>query len=70
MPQVTNGLTLGVPGAAGSSPIFLLYGAGSPANSSDPNVTLAQLGSLFVDYTTPGLWFKTSANAWTQISVP
>lgn len=69
MPQVVNGLLLGSPGPAGSAPIFILYGSGAPSTNPDPNLTGAQLGSLYIDYATPALWFKT-ASGWTQITIP
>lgn len=70
MPEVVNGQMIGAPGPAGSAPIMNLYGSGSPANSTDPNVQNCQLSSVYHDYTTPALWFKTAAGTWTQISIP
>lgn len=70
MAQVTNGLILGAPGIAGSAPISILYGTVDPSASTDANVSACSQGSLYTNTTTPSLWFKTSASAWTQISIP
>jgi len=72
MAQVMKGLLLGSPGRAGSPGICILYGLGSPATNTDPFVSGAAAGSLYIDYTpaAPALWFKSSATAWTQISIP
>jgi hypothetical protein len=71
MSQVMRGLILGSPGAVGSAGICVLYGLGAPANNTDPFVSGAAPGSLYVDYTpsAPGLWFR-GASSWTQISIP
>ena len=68
MSQVMRGLILGSPGPVGSAGICVLFGQGSP--NGDPIVLNARQGSLFIDYTTPALWFKTSPTVWTQISIP
>jgi hypothetical protein len=68
--QIVNGEILGSPGPVGSPPICHLYGSGSPANSTDPNVANCALSSLYHDYTTPGLWFKSAVGTWTQITIP
>lgn len=71
MSQVTKGLILGSPGPIGSPAILDMYGAGSPANNSDPNIVGAQIGSTYRDYATPALWFKTAMpNTWTQVTIP
>jgi hypothetical protein len=70
MSQITHGIILGSPGVAGSSPIAILYGVGNPANSNDPNVSIASQGSLFIDAQTPALYFKTSPTAWNFITIP
>jgi len=71
MSQVMRGLILGSPGPIGSAAIVILYGSGSPANSTDPNVAGARQGSLFIDYSTPALWFKNAApNTWQQVTIP
>jgi hypothetical protein len=70
MSQVTKGLILGSPGPAGSAAIVVLYGSGSPASNTDPNVSGARQGSLYIDYATPALYFKTSPTAWTQVAIP
>jgi hypothetical protein len=69
MTQLIHGVLLGAPGIAGSPSIGHFYGSGSPANSTDAMIINAQLGSLYSDYTTPGLWFK-GANGWQQITIP
>jgi hypothetical protein len=69
MSQITKGLILGSPGPVGSAAIVILYGSGAP-DGQDPNIGGARQGSLFIDYTTPALWFKTSPSAWTQVSIP
>lgn len=69
MPQVVNGQILGSPGPAGSAPIMHLFGSGSPANSTDPNVTGCQLSSLYHDYVGGNLWFK-SSTGWQQVTIP
>ncbi len=71
MSQVMKGLLLGNPGKVGAqSPICILYGNGAPASNPDPFVSGAAQGSLYVDYTTPALWFKSAASSWTQVSIP
>jgi hypothetical protein len=76
-----NGLVLGNPGVVGSPSICILYGSGSPASQTiDPtmdNVASCALSSLYHDYTTPGLWFKTAMpssgspnGTWAQITIP
>ena len=66
--QVVNGLIIGCPGPVGSPPIYLLYDSADPANSTNPNVTQGQVGSLLVKYVDGTLWQKTAPNTWTQIS--
>jgi hypothetical protein len=72
---MVNGEILGSPGAVGALPICILFGAGVPsAQVLDPtqaNLQSSQLGSLYIDFSTPGLWFKTSQPmGWTQIAIP
>jgi hypothetical protein len=75
------GHVLGAPGPVGSASICVLYGAGSPASQTIDgtmdNVQNCQLGSLFIDYQTPALYFKSGASSganpngnWTQITIP
>jgi hypothetical protein len=70
MAQVMKGLILGSPGPIGSPGLCLLYGSGAPAANPDPIVSGAAQGSLYIDYGTPALWFKSSASAWTQVTIP
>jgi hypothetical protein len=75
MSQVQKGLLLGAPGPIGSPSIGIFFGQGTPTANPDPNLDGAQLGSLYIDFLTPALWFKTSvttitSTGWTQISVP
>ena len=70
MSQICRGVTLGSPGPIGSGRILFLYGSGSPlTNTTDADVTLARVGSLYTDYLNGNLWYKT-LTGWTQISVP
>jgi hypothetical protein len=71
MSQMMKGLILGSPGPVGSKGICILYGLGSPSASSDPFVSGAAPGSLFIDYTAsaPALWFR-GASSWVQITIP
>ncbi len=75
------GIQIGQPGPVPSPPIVILYGPGAPSAQSvdvtQPNIRMCQLGSLYIDFQTPGLYFKTGvANAsnpngqWTQVSIP
>lgn len=69
------GHVLGAPGVAGSPSLCILYGQGAPsAQTVDvamDNVQNCQLGSLYIDYPTPALYFKTAMpNTWTQITIP
>jgi len=66
-----RGLILGSPGPAGSPAICLLFGAGAPTSSTDPYVSGAAVGSLYIQYdnSSPGLWFR-GASGWQQISIP
>jgi hypothetical protein len=65
MPQVVNGHLLGSPGGVGARPIYILYGSGVP-DGQDPNIGLAQLGSLYLDYTNGALYLKTALpSTWT-----
>ena len=73
--MIVNGIVLGSPGAVGSAPIIILFGKGAPSgqtlDAANPNPQNAQLGSLFIDYQTPALYFKTGQpNTWTQITIP
>lgn len=82
------GHVLGTPGPVGSPSIVILYGNGTPASQTsssvpptlDPtadNIQNCQIGSLYIDFTTPGLWFKSSVasaanpnGGWTQVTIP
>jgi hypothetical protein len=75
------GHVLGNPGPVGSPSICILYGQGAPSaqvvDVAMDNVQNAQLGSLYIDYQTPALYFKTGVSsganpngAWTAITVP
>jgi hypothetical protein len=70
MSQVMKGLLLGSPGVAGSPGICILYGQGAPASNPDPFVNGAAQGSLYIDYSTPALYFKSSPSAWVMLTVP
>jgi hypothetical protein len=75
MAQVMKGLVLGSPGPIGSPAIVILFGQGTPTVNPDPNLDNCQLGSLYLDYLTPALWFKNSVTTasntgWTQVTIP
>jgi len=69
------GEILGSPGPAGSPPLGIFFGKGAPSTLTvDPalaNTQNAQLGSLYIDYAAPALYFKTAQpNTWTQVAIP
>jgi hypothetical protein len=72
MPQTTRGLILGSPGPIPSPSIAILYGSGAPTSLTvDPtqvNVNNCANGSLYIDYSTPALWFKGAG--WQQVTIP
>jgi len=75
MSQVMRGLILGSPGVAGSPAICILFGQGTPTVNQDPSLDNCALGSLYIDYSAPALWFKTSvttptSTGWTQVTIP
>jgi hypothetical protein len=75
MPRTQGGISISAPGPPGSPSIAILSGKGAPSTQTiDPlheNVTSVQLGSLFIDYQTPALYFKTGMpNTWAQVTIP
>jgi hypothetical protein len=48
MPQVINGLSLGAVGLPTAAPVYIFRALGDPANSTDPNVSEASIGSLYL----------------------
>jgi hypothetical protein len=87
MPQCL-GHVLGSQGPIGSPSICILFGNGSPASQSassipptlDPtkdNLVSCSIGSLYIDFATPALYFKNSVasaanpnGGWTAITIP
>ena len=70
-----GGISISAPGPVGSPSIAILTGKGAPSaqtiDVTQDNVQSVQLGSLFIDYQTPALYFKTSMpNGWTAVTIP